>query len=50
MNVRVVQQAGTMRLTERYADFLQVGYIGYVRMDSVPNDLHAVVEYKAPAS
>lgn len=50
MNVRQVQQAGTLRLTERYADFLQVGYIGYVRMDSVPNDLHAVVEYKTPAS
>lgn len=50
MNVRQVQQAGTMKLTERYADFLQVGYIGYVRMDSIPNDLHAVVEYKTNTS
>lgn len=50
MNVRQVQQSGTMRLTERYADFLQVGYIGYVRMDSIPNDLHALVELKMQAS
>jgi HK97 family phage major capsid protein len=49
MNVRMVQQSGTLRLTERYADFLQVGYIQYVRLDSVPNDLHAVVEYETEA-
>jgi HK97 family phage major capsid protein len=46
MRVRQVNQSGTLRLTERYAEYLQVGYIGYVRMDSLPNDLHAVVEYK----
>lgn len=40
--VRQVDMAGTMRLTERYADYLQVGYLGYVRMDSQPNDLRAV--------
>jgi HK97 family phage major capsid protein len=50
MNIRMVRQSGTMRLTERYADFLQVGYIQYVRLDSVPNDLHAVVEYKTNTS
>jgi len=50
MVVRQVDMAGTMRLTERYADFLQVGYLGYVRMDSQPNDLRAVVQYQSPAS
>jgi HK97 family phage major capsid protein len=44
--VRQVDMAGTMRLTERYADYLQVGYLGYVRMDSQPNDLRAVVQYE----
>jgi hypothetical protein len=31
-----------MRLTERYADYLQVGFLGYVRMDAQPNDLRAI--------
>jgi HK97 family phage major capsid protein len=44
--VRQVDMAGTMRLTERYADYLQVGYLGYVRMDSQPNDLRAVVSFQ----
>jgi len=43
MVVRQVNMAGTMRLTERYADYLQVGYLGYVRMDAQPNDLRAVI-------
>lgn len=50
MVVRQVNNAGSMRLTERYADFLQVGYLSYVRMDSQPNDLRAIVEYKSGAS
>jgi HK97 family phage major capsid protein len=50
MVVRQVNQAGTMRLTERYADFLQVGYLGFVRMDALPNDLRAVAQYKSGAS
>jgi len=50
MVVRQVQQAGLTRLTERYADFLQVGYIVHVRMDSQPNDMRAVVEYKVNPS
>ncbi len=50
MVVRQVNMAGSMRLTERYADYLQVGYLGYVRMDSQPNDLRAVVEYESGAS
>jgi len=50
MVVRQVNNAGSMRLTERYADFLQVGYLSYVRMDSQPNDLRAVVSYQTGAS
>jgi HK97 family phage major capsid protein len=46
MVVRQVDMAGTMRLTERYADYLQVGFLGYVRMDAQPNDLRAVVQYE----
>lgn len=49
--VRQVDMAGTMRLTERYADYLSVGYLGYVRMDSQPNDLRAISVYAtSPAS
>ena len=33
----------TMKLTERYADYLQVGYLGYLRVDSRSNDLRASV-------
>lgn len=33
----------TMRLTERYADYLQVGYLGYLRVDSRSNDLRSAV-------
>jgi HK97 family phage major capsid protein len=38
---RQVNGASMMRLTERYADYLQVGYLGYVRMDVRSNDLRA---------
>ena len=50
MVVRQVDQAGVMRLDERYADFLQVGFLGFVRMDSRSNDLRAVSMYRSPAS
>jgi HK97 family phage major capsid protein len=36
----------TMRLTERYADYLQVGYLGYLRVDSRSNDLRACATVK----
>ena len=45
MVVRQVNQSGVMRLTERYADYLQVGYLGWVRMDSRSNDLRAAALY-----
>lgn len=48
--VRQVNSGGIMRLTERYADFLQVGYLVHIRMDAQPNDMRAVVEYKTNAS
>jgi HK97 family phage major capsid protein len=48
--VRQVDMAGTMRLTERYADYLSVGFLGYVRMDSQPNDLRAISVYAGGTS
>lgn len=47
---RTVQGTTLMRLNERYADFLQVGYIGHSRMDMRSNDLRAAVVVKAAAS
>jgi HK97 family phage major capsid protein len=43
MVLRSVKGAGLMRLDERYADFLQIGYIGYRRFDIRSNDLRAAV-------
>jgi HK97 family phage major capsid protein len=40
----------TMRLTERYADYLQVGYLGYLRVDSRSNDLRAACTVHAVAT
>jgi hypothetical protein len=39
-----------MRLTERYADYLHVGYLGYLRCDMRSNDLRAAVTVKAAAT
>lgn len=47
---RTVNQSGLLRLTERYADFLQVGFIGYMRFDIRSNDLRAAVTVKGAAS
>ena len=47
MVLRQVNQAGILRLVERYADFLQVGYIGYERWDARSNDLRAVTQAHA---
>ena len=43
---RTVKGAGVLRLTERYADFLQVGYIGFMRTDIRSKDLRAAVTVK----
>ena len=50
MVVRQVNGAHTMRLTERYADYLQVGFLGYVRMDARSNDLRAAAYYSTNAT
>jgi HK97 family phage major capsid protein len=50
MVVRQVNGAHVMRLTERYADYLQVGFLGYVRMDSRSNDLRAAAIYSTNAT
>lgn len=50
MVLRTVNQGSVMRLTERYADFLEVGFIGFVRFDSVPNDLRAAAGVLAAAT
>jgi HK97 family phage major capsid protein len=51
MVMRVVRNGTTvMRLTERYADYLAVGYIGYYRMDIRSNDLRAAVTVRSAAT
>ena len=37
--MRVARDATVMRLQERHADYLAVGYLGYYRMDIRSNDL-----------
>ena len=39
--------ASILRLNERYADFLSIGYLGFVRLDFRSNDLRAAVTVKA---
>ena len=48
--MRVVTGASVLPLDERYADYLQVGFIGYQRLDIRSNDLRAAVVVKAAAS
>ena len=50
MVIRTVNQSGLLRLSERYADFLQVGYLGYMRFDIRSNDLRAAVVTKAAST
>lgn len=50
MIVRQVNGAHTMRLTERYADYLQVGFLGYIRADARSNDLRAAAIYSTNAT
>jgi len=47
---RVVTQSGVLRLNERYADSLQIGFIGYTRWDIRANDLRAAVTVKPSTS
>ena len=48
MVMRQVRPGATvMRLTERFADFLAVGFVGYYRFDTRSNDLRAAVTVAA---
>lgn len=47
---RTVTQSGLLRFNERFADFMQIGFMGYSRMDTRSNDLRAAVVSKAAAS
>lgn len=40
--VRQVLDVQAVRLAERYADFLQVGFFGFMRLDALPDDAAAV--------
>lgn len=48
--VRQVRGVQTLRLTERYADFLQVGFLGFQRMDGMIQDSAAIRTYQNAAS
>jgi HK97 family phage major capsid protein len=47
--IRQVAGAQTMRLDERYADFLQVGFLGFMRMDAKIQNQAAVAVLAAKA-
>jgi HK97 family phage major capsid protein len=48
--VRQVQGAQTLRLTERFADFLQVAFLGFARFDAVVQDANAAAVLTQKAS
>jgi HK97 family phage major capsid protein len=48
--VRQVQGIQMVRLTERYADFLQVGFFGFSRLDAAPDDPNAIRAYQHSAT
>jgi HK97 family phage major capsid protein len=39
-----------MRLDQRFADYLAIGYIGYMRTDTRSNDMRAAVTVKPAAT
>ncbi|PAK25793.1 phage major capsid protein [Streptomyces sp. alain-838] len=47
---RQVAGGQMMRLEERYADYLQVGFLGFLRFDGVPDDGAAFRTYEHPAA
>jgi hypothetical protein len=47
---REVKEIRIMRLVERFADFLHVGYLGYHRVDARSNDLRGSVGVKPAAT
>ncbi|MFD7093391.1 phage major capsid protein [Streptomyces xanthophaeus] len=48
--VRQVQGVQMLRLAERYADYLQVGFIGFARFDGMVDDPSAIRAYQHAAS
>jgi HK97 family phage major capsid protein len=48
--IRQVQQVQTLRLVERYAEYLQVAFLGFARMDGMIQDSSAVRVYQHSAS
>jgi HK97 family phage major capsid protein len=48
--VRQVHDVQLVRLNERYADFMQVGFFGYSRLDGRPDDPAAIAAYKNSAT
>ncbi|MFJ9895246.1 phage major capsid protein [Streptomyces sp. NPDC091280] len=48
--VRQVQTVTTIRLNERYADYLQSGFFGYAEVDGMVDDPAAIASYQNAAS
>ncbi|MFF8034917.1 phage major capsid protein [Streptomyces sp. NPDC016626] len=48
--IRDVQDVQLLRLAERYADFLQVGFLAFARTDGVPQDTAAYKAYRNAAA
>ncbi|MEV3946979.1 phage major capsid protein [Streptomyces halstedii] len=48
--VRQVAGGQLMRLAERYAEYLQVGFFGFMRLDAKPDDASAFKVYAHPAT
>lgn len=48
--VRQVQNVSTIRLNERYADYLQSGFFGYAELDGMVDDASAIAAYQHAAS
>lgn len=48
--IRDVSSIQTLRLAERYADYLQVGFLAFSRADGTPQDTAAVRAYRNAAS
>lgn len=50
MVVRRVNTARMLRLVERYADYDETGFVGFVRLDARPDDLNAVKAFANSAT
>jgi HK97 family phage major capsid protein len=48
--IRRVRDINTLRLTERYADYLQVGFLGFARADGTMQNANAVRVFQATAT